>query len=205
MKNQKALCSSRRTLHRVLLFIAIAGLLISAKTEMKAGDAENAVVLENSDNAALLAKCTKILNYGSLNQYDKPSKGDAVIALGLLGDERAVPVLVEHLQNEANDNLRAQIVKSLGWIGSKSSVPALEAALQDKYLHVRNQASRALKQITGKEYDYDHTGEAEARQRVDDMMKARKEKTGKPAATTVPAATPTPSVPVAPTTDKAAL
>ena len=65
-----------------------------------------------SNDDALLAKCTKILNYGEQQQLYKPSKLDAVSTLGLLGDERAVPILVEHLENEENDNLRLQITKT---------------------------------------------------------------------------------------------
>ena len=49
-------------------------------------------------------------------------------ALGLLGDERAVPVLAEHLANEKDPNLRFQITKALGWIKSPKAVPALEKA-----------------------------------------------------------------------------
>ena len=84
-----------------------------------------------SDNDALLAKCTKLLNYGDQFHIYKPSKLDAVSTLGILGDERAVPVLVEHHQNEDNNNLRLQIVKALGWIGGTNAVPALESALHD--------------------------------------------------------------------------
>lgn len=38
------------------------------------------------------------------------------------------------------------------------SVPALERALRDKHPHVRKCAALALKDITGKDYDYDKTG-----------------------------------------------
>jgi HEAT repeat protein len=107
---------------------------------------------------AFLAKCTKILSYGDTINFQKPSKSDAVIALGLLGDERAVPVLIDHLENEENKQLRLQIVKALGWIGSATAVPALESALKDSYPFVRQQAAMALKAITGKDYDFDRTG-----------------------------------------------
>jgi HEAT repeat protein len=104
----------------------------------------------------LFAKCVKILKFGDVNQYYTPAKKDAVIALGLLGEERAVPLLVEHLQNEENDDLRYQIVKALGWIKSAKAVPALEKALkEDKYEHARGAAAIALKEITGKDYKAD--------------------------------------------------
>jgi HEAT repeat protein len=104
----------------------------------------------------LFAKCVKILKYGSVNEFYKPAKADAVTALGILGEERAVPVLVEHLQNEEDGDLRYRIVKALGWIKSPKAVPALEKALkEDKYIHARTAAAEALKEITGKDYEPD--------------------------------------------------
>jgi len=109
-------------------------------------------------NDILFAKCTKLLNYGEQFHNYKPTKSDAISALGLLGDERAVPILVEHLRNEENNVLRMEIVKALGWIGNTNAVPALESTLQDKYPLLRMQAATALKAITGKDYEYDKTG-----------------------------------------------
>jgi hypothetical protein len=103
-------------------------------------------------------KCIKLLNYGGELSYTKPGKRDAAVALGLLGDEKAVPILIEHLQNEENNDLRMQVVRALGWIGSAKAVPALEGALHDKYPFVRQQAAFALKGITGKDYQYDRAG-----------------------------------------------
>lgn len=125
-------------------------------SEQAAWSQQNAQAVNSND--VLLAKCTKLLNYGEQQHFHKPSKLDAVSALGLLGDERAVPVLIDHLENEENNNLRLQIVKTLGWIGSTNAMPALEKALQDKYPFVRQQAATVLKEITGKDYEYDKTG-----------------------------------------------
>jgi len=109
-------------------------------------------------NDALLARYLKLLNYGDMNPFYRPSKVDAAVALGLLGDERAVGPLVEHLENEDNNMLRMQIVRALAWIGSPSAVPALEHTLRDKYPFLRKHAAMALKDITGKDYEYDKTG-----------------------------------------------
>lgn len=109
-------------------------------------------------NDVLFAKCIKILNYGSDMTLNKPSKTDAVTALGLLGDERAIPVLIDHLQNEENLQIRQQIVKALGWIGGTNVVAGLESVLKDKTPYLRQQAATALKNITGKDYEYDKTG-----------------------------------------------
>jgi hypothetical protein len=156
--------SQMKPAYAIILAVAIAPLLVGCdqKTAIEA-PRSGAVAVEQSASMsggsdALLAKCAKILKYGDQLSQTKPDKVDAVHALGLLGDERAVPILVEHLENEANDNLRLQIVRALGWIGSSNSVPALEVALKDKYPWVRQRAATALKQITGKEYEYDKTG-----------------------------------------------
>ena len=106
----------------------------------------------------MFTKCTKILSYGEVMSLSEPSKMDAVVALGILGDERALPLLIGHLENSKVDALRTEIVRALGNIGSAQAVPALEKALGDKYPHVRMRAAMALKKITGKEYDYDKTG-----------------------------------------------
>lgn len=106
----------------------------------------------------MVSKCVKILTYGAVHDYFKSTKTDAVVALGILGDERAVPTLIAHLENEENAELRKEIVRALGLIGSPKAVSALERALKDAYPHTRRHAAYALKQITGKDYDYDKTG-----------------------------------------------
>jgi hypothetical protein len=107
---------------------------------------------EQAPNREIYAKAVKLLKFGQAIEYYEPAKGDAVAALGLLGDEQAVPILIEHLANEKDAELRFRIIKALGWINSRKAVPALEKALKDDDLHVRNGAALALKGITGKEY-----------------------------------------------------
>lgn len=97
-------------------------------------------------------RAVKILKFGQVNEYFGPAKGDAVAFLGLLGDERAVAVLTEHLANEDDAHLRFQITKALGWLKSRQAIPALQKALKDEDLHVRNGAAIALTRITGKQY-----------------------------------------------------
>jgi len=105
----------------------------------------------------LLEKCIDIVkNAPPVTPHDKPSKNDAIAALGLLGDERAVPVLVEHLEKETNDLVRLKIVRALGWIKSAKAVPALEKTHKnDRFEFCRIAAAEALKQITGKDYSDD--------------------------------------------------
>ncbi len=97
-------------------------------------------------------RAVKILRFGPVNDYSKPTKGDAVVFLGLLGDDQAVPVLSEHLAHEFDANLRFQITKALAWLKSSKAVPALDKALRDEDVHVRNGAAMALTRITGKRY-----------------------------------------------------
>ena len=123
-----------------------------------------------------LERSSRILKFGAVMGNSEPTKVDAVHALGLLGDPRAIPLIVEHLENESNDNLRFQIVRALGWIGSDAAIPALEKSLKDKYPFVRQQAAVALKKITGKEFEYDKTGLTDPAKLRDLMEKAREER-----------------------------
>jgi HEAT repeat protein len=105
----------------------------------------------------LVEKCFEILkNAESISPLDKPTKADAVAALGLLGEERAVPVLVEHLEKEKTDSLRFNIIRALGWIKSAKAVPALEKVLKnDRSRLCRKVAAMVLSDITGKDYKDD--------------------------------------------------
>jgi HEAT repeat protein len=135
----------------------------------------------DSGAGTLLTRCAKILVYNEVSAFDKPSKVNAFIALGLLGDEAAIPMLSDYLQNDENDELRVQITKALTWINKPAAIPVLEQALHDPDLHVRILSSIGLWSLTGKNYEYDHThsaGEAEAHAYVQALLKARRE--GKP-------------------------
>lgn len=113
---------------------------------------ENDSSSSKSSDRDPVEKCIKILKFGIINRYDVPCKTDAAIALGLIGDERAIDVLVDFLANHENDNLRMEIAKALGRIGSKQAVPALKKALSDNYSHVRAIAKLALAEIAREEY-----------------------------------------------------
>lgn len=121
-------------------------------------------------------RSSRILKFGEPYGNGEPTKVEAVHALGLLGDPRAIPLLVEHLENEANNHLRLQIVRALGWIGSDAAIPALEKSLKDKYPYVRQQSAAALKKITGKEFEYDKTGLPDPAKLREVLEKAREER-----------------------------
>ncbi|MGC4072229.1 MAG: HEAT repeat domain-containing protein [Nibricoccus sp.] len=160
---------SPRVAFRLARFVA----LFAAATVF-AADTGTQNQAKSMDDA--LNKCIKVLRFGDTIGNREPTKVDAVHALGLLGDERAVPVLVEHLENEPNHHLRTEIARALGWIGSPSAVPALEKTLADKYPHLRQQSAVALKKITGKDYDYDKTGLPTRESLMKDIEKRRQER-----------------------------
>ncbi len=43
----------------------------------------------------MLENCIRVLKFGEINEFEKPMKQDAVMAMGMLGDERAVPILLD--------------------------------------------------------------------------------------------------------------
>jgi hypothetical protein len=101
----------------------------------------------------LFERSVKLLRFGRTFDSFAPAKGDAVAALGLLGDDRSVAILAEHLAEEKDEHVRYLIARTLGWTKSAKAVPALEKALKDENDHVRQGAAIALKVITGKTYD----------------------------------------------------
>ena len=125
----------------VVLLVLVGGLVRCAPADEKppAGPAD------------AFDRMVAVLKYGQLNSFSKPAKEDAAVALGLLGDERAVPVLVEHLASEEDDHLRFEIAKALGWLRSPKAVAGLEKALKDPDEHVRDAAATALKEIAKKD------------------------------------------------------
>lgn len=132
-------------------------LAFSLSTSPRAAAASE-VPAANSTNDALFTKCTEIIKYGERINLAKPTKADAIVTLGMLGDERAIPLLIEYYDHEDNNNMRHQLVKALSWIGGSKVVPTLEKALRDKYPFTRKQAAVGLKEITGKDYEFDTTG-----------------------------------------------
>ena len=143
----------RKSLFSVSIALAL-GLAVLTSS-ISAADAQP------SDAAAdaALNRMLKVLKFGGFNPAGgEPTKTDAAYALGLLGDVRAVPTMIEHLENETDNQLKLALVRALGWIGTPEVIPALEKALTDKYPYVRKQSAVALKKITGKDYEFDQTG-----------------------------------------------
>ncbi|MDI9393949.1 MAG: HEAT repeat domain-containing protein [Euryarchaeota archaeon] len=79
---------------------------------------------------------------------DYPLAGhSAVMALGELGDERAVNALMLELKNSKKDYIRSSTAVALGKIGSDEAVPYLTERLRDTKAPVRSNAALALGRI----------------------------------------------------------
>ena len=83
---------------------------------------------------------------------------DAAIALGKLGTEEAVSVLIEKLEtlqaSDAAKNFRIDIAKALGTAKNSKAVSVLETVLKDQDADVHFHAADGLFQVTGKGYGF---------------------------------------------------
>ncbi len=86
--------------------------------------------------------------------YYEVARGNVIIALGKIRDKRATGKLIEMLQHDKDSFVRGVAADALGLIGDKSAVGVLKNALTDEDRYVRAAAAWALKQITGKNYEY---------------------------------------------------
>jgi HEAT repeat protein len=83
------------------------------------------------------------------NLMDETPRGRAVVALGNIGDVRAVPPLLTCLLSDRADDIRRCAAVALGRIQSPDAVPALiTAARTDAHAVVREVAEEALRLIT---------------------------------------------------------
>lgn len=75
------------------------------------------------------------------------TSGGAAIALGRLGDPRAVEPLIAALKDESNEFLRQTAAWALGQLGDARAVEPLVAALSDKEVDVRLACVEALERL----------------------------------------------------------
>ena len=87
---------------------------------------------------------------------------DAAIALGKLGTDEAVSVLIGKLEtlqaSNASKGFRIDITKALGTAKNSKAVSVLETVLKDQDADIHFHAAEALFQITGKGYGYNRVG-----------------------------------------------
>ena len=98
--------------------------------------------------AAVVAADPVVVEMGRLHSIHSNTRRDAAIALGRLGDSRAVPALVDHLKNDFSKDVRLAAAWGLAEIGDPAGANALEsAALFDKRHEVREAAAVAYKRL----------------------------------------------------------
>jgi len=115
--------------------------------------AESGVVLSRLGDTTAVTVLLKMLE-DKESPYYEVARHNVIIALGKIRDKRATEKLIEMLQHDKDSFVRGVAADALGLIGNKSAVGSLENALTDEDRYVRAAAAWALKQITGKDYEY---------------------------------------------------
>jgi HEAT repeat protein len=72
---------------------------------------------------------------------------EAAVALGKIGDNRALEPLSAMLKQDPDSNLRANAAQALGKFAWEEAIPALKSALDDEDLFVRELAAEALAKV----------------------------------------------------------
>ncbi len=88
-----------------------------------------------------------------LQRAGGPSRQEVLHALGKLKDPRAEAVLIDGL-NDADWQSRMNAAMSLGALGGPAAALALEKAVEDEVLVVREWAARSLEMISGRHVEY---------------------------------------------------
>lgn len=105
---------------------------------------------EARDIDGLLGELTNELQVGSFRHegeaFALTARGEAAVALGRLGDARALEPLLG-LLNDPQVTVRSDAARALGMLGHRAAVPALTAALGDPLSAVRSFAARALGEL----------------------------------------------------------
>lgn len=84
---------------------------------------------------------------GILTRDYPPAQASATIALGKIGDERALEVLRKEMKDGDGEYVKGGSAIALGRIGDESSVPYLIDRLRDQRTRVRSSAALALGEI----------------------------------------------------------
>lgn len=83
-----------------------------------------------------------------LKSFHWETRRDGALALGKLGDARAVPALIDRVKNDMDKSVRQGSAWALGQIGDPRAVPTLEhCASMDRREEVRNVAAKAYHRI----------------------------------------------------------
>ncbi|RKY41050.1 MAG: hypothetical protein DRP85_07295, partial [Candidatus Makaraimicrobium thalassicum] len=99
-------------------------------------------ILGEMGDARAVGPITKVLLNDGVDIYRR----EAAVALGNIGDKRAVEALIEALKDE-NDEVRRYAARALGKISDERAAEPLVQALKDEDLRVRESAAEALRKI----------------------------------------------------------
>lgn len=150
LKSSKILMLIIGTLSIIIgLFTAFMGLIVGIailyyyykSTKLSTGklQGDKEKLAENNVN-----KLIKDLKY----KYDSDIRSKAAVALGDLGDRRAVEPLIQAL-NDEDEEVRWEAADALGKIRDERAVDPLIRALNDEHEDVRSSAAEALNEIDG--------------------------------------------------------
>jgi HEAT repeat protein len=104
-----------------------------------------------------LAKIRNPRAYEPLRQaLDGPAAAAVAEALGVFGDTRAVPALIEALRNPDSEwRLKSNAVDALGALGDPRAIEPLLVTLEAEDPHLRHKVVSALTSVTGKHFGDD--------------------------------------------------
>jgi HEAT repeat protein len=83
-------------------------------------------------------------------------RSESAMALGGIGDKKAVSFLIERLQKEEDEWTRMQIIGALQNCSDSSAIPAIIESLRDDKEKVRLCAARALRNMTSSNFGDDY-------------------------------------------------
>jgi HEAT repeat protein len=92
-------------------------------------------------HVAVLAE-TALIN--ALENPNVRGRETIVEALGYIGSNSAIPLLIRHLQEHPDFSMRMKAATALGKIGNRDAVDVLIVALDDRHEYVRGRAAEAL-------------------------------------------------------------
>lgn len=85
---------------------------------------------------------------GRLASRHENSRRDGCLTLGRIGDDRAVPALMDRLKNDPASDVRMAAATALGAIGDPNTAQILErSVVYDKRQEVRNASAAALERV----------------------------------------------------------
>jgi HEAT repeat protein len=136
---------------RVLIIAVCAMLAVAASDLVAAEPAKAATTIDE-----LFERGSRIVQDEGKRQRGEPTKLEGMLLLGMLGDERGAPLLINAFQKETEPKARAEALRALGWLRSPKAGPIFAAALKDeKDKKIRSQAAAGLGRLGEARYASD--------------------------------------------------